>query len=299
MKLTFTFLIAVILTISTFAQTYKTVTLIEQRNHYLNGGFNSSVGGQSRVVIKIDLPEHTQKWYYSFTTSPGESGTKVLNLGLQIGAAVATSGASALASSQINVPPGSGAAEIFVIDTKYRDAFLSKDDQNWRYFADVSVEKSKQAVQSVDASYGNSVYLGLRNPSTWDGINIFIEVVAVVEEGNAEEDKGTFYGSLGWKAYERKELDKCVEYSMKALTFNPNLTWVKFNIALVHLAQNNGNCIDEYISALTMIRKDKNPKGTLTGALQDIEDLENKYNYSNLEYLTDVKELLQNEYRKY
>jgi len=288
------------ISLSVFAQTYKTETIFEQRNHYLNGGLNSSVGGQSRVVIKIDLPENTEKWYYSFSTSLGESGTKMLNLGIQVAAAVYTVGAPAIISSQLKVPHGSGAIEVFVIDGKYREAFLNKDDESWLYYADVSVEKSKQAVSlPIDASYGTSLYLGIRNPSTWDGINVFIEAVAVVKEADAEEEKGVFYGSLGWKVYEKGELDKCIEYSTKALSYNPNLTWVKFNIALVHLIQNNSNCVDDYVEALALSKNDKNPKGTLTGAYQDLEDLTSKYDYTDLKYLSDIKELVYSELSRY
>lgn len=64
------------------AQTYGLVTIVEKRAYYLNGGARAALGGKSRVTIKIDLPKNTKKWYYSFSTTPGADGTRLLNLGV-------------------------------------------------------------------------------------------------------------------------------------------------------------------------------------------------------------------------
>lgn len=280
-----------------FSQNLKTVTLIEQRAYSLNGGARSYMGGVSRTTIKIDLPKNTRRWYYSFTTSPGADGTKLLKLGLQVGAAVASGGLAAAAASAIDVPSGSGSVDVIVLPTEYRDAFINKEDSKWRLYQDVSLQNAKQAVQSIDNNYGNSFYLGLRNPSAMSGINIMIEVVAVVEETTAENDKGMLYGNLAWKAFERGELDKCVELSKKALTYNPNLCFVKFNIALVHLIQEKDEALDEYISAMADLKNDSNPKNALRGALQDIRDY--KLKSPRLKNLKDVEELLIEENKKY
>jgi len=86
-------------------QTFSSSTIIERRAYYLNGGANASmVGGRSRVAIKIDLPPNTRKWYYSFTTTPGEDGTKLLNLGIQVAAALYSGGMATLAAKSIEVP---------------------------------------------------------------------------------------------------------------------------------------------------------------------------------------------------
>ncbi len=286
-----------LLTVNSFAQTFKTVTLIEQRNYYLNGGARSYMGGKSRVTIKIDLPANTKRWYYSFSTSPGADGIQLLNLGLQVGAALTTGGIGAAVASSIKVPPGSGSVDVLVLPKEFAAAFENKDDNTWRFYSDVSLQNARQAVQSIETNYGNTLYLGLRNPSAMNGINIFIEVVVVLEEVNAEADKGMLYGNLGWKAFERGELDKCVELSNKALTYNPDLAFCKFNIALVHLVQEKDESIDDYVNAVSSCKTDKNPKYSLNGALEDIKDLELKN--PNLKNLKDVKEILVSELNKY
>ena len=88
MKLIFTFLIGCLATFNLTAQTIKTKqsvkTIIQQRNIYLNGGARATFGGKSRTTIQIPLPEGTTSWYYSFSTTPGESGTKNLKLFTQL-----------------------------------------------------------------------------------------------------------------------------------------------------------------------------------------------------------------------
>ncbi len=277
------------------AQNFNTRTIIERRAYYLNGGTRATLGGKSRTVIKIDLPKNTKQCYYSFSTTPGEDGTKLLNLGLQLSASLYSGGLSALASKAIAVPPGSGAADIIVLPTNQVDIFLNKGE--YRYYRDISVENAKQAVQPIANKYGDSFYLGLRNPSAISGINIVIEVVAVVEEVNPEADKGVLYGNLGWKEFENGNYDKCVELSNKALTYNPNLIYVVFNIALVHLLQGKESSTEDYINSISEVKKDKNPKNTLLGALQDVRAL--KMNNPNLKNISTIEEMLMNELANY
>ncbi|OFX61462.1 MAG: hypothetical protein A2046_00075 [Bacteroidetes bacterium GWA2_30_7] len=280
-----------------FAQTYKTVTIVEQTTKSLNGGTRSYLGGVSRIPIRVDLPANTVSWYYSFSTSPAGGGTQMLNLAVQIGASIYAGPLGAAATKNLKVPSGSGSLDVWVIPTDCRDNFVAKNDDKLSWYQDISCINTKQSVQLVSAPLSGSYYLGLRNPSSLEGIDVTIEVVAVVEEVNTETDKGMLYGNLGWKSFEKGEYDKCLEWSNKALTFNPVLTFVKFNIALVYLVQEKDESIDAYINALAAVKKDKNPKGVLTGALQDIYDLKAKK--PNLKNLSDIEELVSNELNNY
>lgn len=279
---------------SSQGQTYVAKTIVEKRSYYLNGGTRAALGGKSRTTIKIDLPQNTKRWYYSFSTTPGEDGTKLLNLGIQLSSAL-YGGLAGLASKAITVPPGSGSADIIALPPSQVENFLNKTD--YKYYRDISLENARQAVQSVERSYGETLYLGLRNPSAVTGINIVIEVVAIVEEVNDTTDKGLLYGNLGWKEFEKGNLNQCLELSNKALSYDPNLCYVKFNIALVHLVQQDDTAIDDYVTAITDLKKDRNPKNTLIGALQDVRDLKSKKPY--LKNIDIIDDLLSNELLKY
>ena len=279
------------------AQTYKTITIVPQQTITLHSGLRSIGGSVSRTAIKVTLPANTVEWYYSFTTTKGESGISALNLAAQVGAFATSGPLGAAVAKSINVPSGSGEADVWLMTPESKEAFDSKNDNLVRYFPDLSLLSRNHAVKPITERLKGTYYLGLRNPSSAVGISITIEVVAVVKEDNPEEDKAKLYGSMGWKAYERGELDKCVELSNKALRFNPNLGWVKFNIALVHLVQENNQCLDEYIDAITTCKKDANPKATLKGALDDINNV--KKNKGLLNNMTDIESLINNELSKY
>ena len=60
--------------LSVGAQVLKDTIIVQQRSYYLNGGARAAFGGKSRATLKIDLPQNTKRWYYSFTTSPGKMG---------------------------------------------------------------------------------------------------------------------------------------------------------------------------------------------------------------------------------
>ncbi|KGO79689.1 hypothetical protein Q763_12625 [Flavobacterium beibuense F44-8] len=281
-----------------FAQSLETVTLIKQRSYFLNGGLHATTaGGKSRETIKVDLPPNTKSWYYSFYTAASEDGTELLNLGVQIAASIYGGTAGTSIASSIKVPNGSGAADIYILTTDSRDAFLKKQDNNWRFYKDISLLNTLQAVQYVDVDFGNSFYIGMKNPSSLTGIAIYIEVVALVEKPDSDYEKGVMYGNLGWVAFEKGDFDKCLELSNKALGYDAGLYYVRFNIALVKLLQSSDDCLESYIDAIASIANDKTPQQTLQGALQDVQNL--KLKSPDLENINDIEMLLVNKLLEY
>lgn len=279
------------------SQTLRDTILVQQRSYYLNGGVRANLGGKSRETIRINLPKNTKRWYYSFTTSPGEDGTKLLNLGVQVAASLTTGGLGSAIASSIQVPAGSSTVDVYVLPIDFRSQFIEKQDATWKFYADVSVQNAKQAVQSIDNNYGNSFYIGLKNPSAVSGVNIQIEVAAIIEEINPDSDKGKLYESLAKKSYERGEFDKSLEYNQKALLLNPNLSSAKFNIALIHLQQDKDQALEEYVNAISDSKKDSNPKLALFIALQDLRNLKAKL--QSQKNIKDIEDLLTSELKKY
>lgn len=163
-----------------------TKTIVQQRSIYLNGGLKASLNGKSRVVIPFDLPAHTKEWYYSFSTARGESGVKLLNLGIQLSALLLDqTGKVSSIASQVKVPEGSNSVDVYLLTAQNQRAFVEKWDHNggsFYYITEGTTNNTKQAVVRVDDVKSGRFFLGLKNPSTLNGVNIFIEVIAVVEQ---------------------------------------------------------------------------------------------------------------------
>ncbi len=177
--------------ISSYAQSYKNiteaVTLVEQRSIYLNGGVRAeTVGGKSRITIPVDLPKNTSKWFYSFSTIEGKSGVKNLNLAIQLSSLlIDQSGSTAKILSEVEIPEGSASADIYLLRSNNEQAFREKWDNNGGNFYFVqegSTMNTKQAIVQVDDITSGRVFIGLKNPSELNGLNVFIEVVAIVQK---------------------------------------------------------------------------------------------------------------------
>jgi tetratricopeptide (TPR) repeat protein len=104
------------------------------------------------------------------------------------------------------------------------------------------------------------------------------------------KSKATTYGNLGWKSFEKGDYDKCLEYSQKALAIDNSLTYIYFNIALVHLIKNEKEAIDKYIDAVQRAKKAIAPVKIIQSALDDILNYE-KIN-GVLANSSDVKDVL-------
>lgn len=288
--------------------------LIKPRQIYLNGGMKSIAGGKSREYIKIDLPPNTVEWYYSFSTSPGISGTKNINLLAQVAASFSSqtnivgnimnsTGISKEIIKTVQIPEGSNSVDIYLCDRTNIDKFLAKEDQSlfggsYKYIMEGTVQNTKQALVQVNDIVSGTVYLGLKNPSAMDGLNVSIEVVAIVKtqtviEKSDNQQKAELYGNLGWKQFESGNYEKCIEYSEKSKSYT-ELGWVLANIGLSQLMLNKENeAMETYVNAITIIKKQTNSKYYLTEAVKDLENVLAKN--SNIKGASDIKQIIQSE----
>ncbi len=267
---------------SSFSQTIKVQqlvkTVIQERTVSLNGGANASVGGQSRTVIPITLPPNTISWYYSFSTKSGFSGLENLKLFTQLYTmALSPTGITNNLISNIQVPQGAMGADIYLLDQQNSDLFTQKADLNgstYSYYREGTVTNTNQGVVPIYNALQGAYYLGLKNPSTFTGISITIEVVALVEEveqQTEEESEAITLGNLGWSAFERGDYEKCLSLSNQALKIDNSLGYVHFNVALCHLIKGeNDTAISKYVKAISIAKKSSFPLETLQGAIDDL-----------------------------
>ncbi|NMH86918.1 tetratricopeptide repeat protein [Flavivirga algicola] len=279
----FSTLMLFLLVYSGFTQEVKREShqIIEPRSIYLNGGMRSNFGGKSRTYLKIDLPPNTVQWYYSFSTSKGKSGVKNLNLALQVSSLFSGSGAiTSTALSSIKVPSGSGSIDVYLCDRENIDLFYDKADRKGSTFYHImegTVENTKQAVVQINDVKTNTWYLGLKNPSSLDGINISIEVVAItekviIETKSQEQEKAELYGNLGWAQFENGNYLKCIAYCDKANAAY-KLGWVNANKGLAQLIIGQEDMATEtYINAISLIKKQPNPDYIFKEVVKDIDN---------------------------
>ncbi|MNU87943.1 hypothetical protein D3C71_777420 [compost metagenome] len=254
-----------------YSTNYELKTVIQQRNIYLNGGARASIGGKSRTIIPVKLPEGTKSWYYSFSTSEGVNGTQNLNLLIQLSSMlVDPSSFSRVLLSSIELPKGSSSIDVYTLDQKNADLFVEKVDNNggsFSYFREGLVTNTRQAV--VELSSVRNCYIGLKNPSTWDGVNVTIEVVALVETQVykdiwSTENKHKLYeaclNSFASKGPEIEQVCDC--YRNNILTQYKPSEYYELSIDYRHGVLTNGikKCSNEDNKSISVVEKDKKIK---------------------------------------
>jgi hypothetical protein len=157
------------------------VKLIETTK-VLHSGGNSLIGGTSRIALPIELPKNTVEWYYSFSTTAGSSGSSTLNLAVQVAAYASTGPLGSTVAKGLKVPQGQGEVDVWLMTFESKNAFDSKNDDQIKYFSDLSEISTTQSVKPVTKLTEGKYYLGLRNPSAYESVSVSIEVVVIVKE---------------------------------------------------------------------------------------------------------------------
>lgn len=180
------------------AQNVNTVIIQIQKpqSFYLNGGTRSSFGGKSRTIVQVDLPPNTIEWFYSVTTHKGEGVSNNLNLFSQLLSIYDMSGTASLAANAIATQPGSNSMDVYLLTDNEVNSFLKKEA--FSYVISGSRENFKNGTVQIKDTGSDKYFLGLRNPSSLNGININLEIAAVVKDENGELRKE--YSNIDYKS---------------------------------------------------------------------------------------------------
>lgn len=171
---------------------YEAVSLQTPINHFLNGGLNATFStGRSRLTFPITLPPNTVEWYYSFAATRNRANVqatrdqmKLLStLSKMLGGGVLSIGVDMLAQ-----PPGADYCDVYLLPAEHFQAFERKEDTKWRYIT----EGTRPNVMYGNVKVSNcckqgTFYIGLKNPSNSYGVEVVIEVVAIVEKATIEK----------------------------------------------------------------------------------------------------------------
>jgi len=160
---------------------YKVVPVVTSHTFYLKGGSRALVGNSSRQVLPIDLPANTVEWYYTITTTNNRKQSLNSDLTGQLDKLLVPElGITSNALSAVSVPGGSGLCDVYVMTNpnevvkyvnKQPAASFLMNDSRQKYISGI--------IQVKDFLYG-SCFLVLRNPSASQGLNVTVEVTAIV-----------------------------------------------------------------------------------------------------------------------
>jgi hypothetical protein len=164
------------------SSSYKVVPVISKETFTLNSGSRALIGGRSRIDLPVELPPNTVEWYYALTTSPERAPAPNIGLMGQLIKLVTPSGIASTVMSALMTPGGSGSCDVFLFaDQGNLNRFLAKQPQFAYLMSGTRQNFNQGAVQIRDAVKGN-FFLGLRNPSGLAGVQVTVEVCAIVKE---------------------------------------------------------------------------------------------------------------------
>ncbi len=160
--------------------TFTAVTLSPPQSFYLDSRLISQINGRSRLVLPVQLPQGTVHWYYSFAAMEAKNEPlEWVGLAAQLTKLIDKTGFSAAFINRVVKPTGTTACDIYVLDTEGVANFEKKDDDKWTYDKNISRQNMTGGVVESYTSKPNFV-IGLSNPSLKSGINVRLEVSAVV-----------------------------------------------------------------------------------------------------------------------
>jgi hypothetical protein len=178
---------------------YTTKVIQPLQQNFINGGNKATFGdGDSRVVIPVILPPNTVEWFYTFSAYRSKEEMQATAQKMQLGKeltklvanyAVPGSGVYVgIAVNQLTQPPGADYCNIYLLDQTNAQLFNSKAE--FRQYPEGLRENYKSGVVKITSYKKGTFYLGLKNPSSFYGINTAVEIAAITaEDGWVMEQK--------------------------------------------------------------------------------------------------------------
>lgn len=275
---------------------------MSEQRFYLNGGARADFGGKSRETLLVNLPPNTVQWYYAYTSSANQNQTQSIGLAAQlVRYLMPDAGILAEVIAKIISPTGAGVCDVYLLKGQISvNDFVIKKGQ-FTYDLNGSRQNFKDGVVQIKDALKGPYILGIRNPSALAGVNVTIEIAAVVATRvpvlkSPTQDEASLYNQLGEKAYGEGEYEKCIEYEKKAISLDSTFCSAANNLALADLVSGKSDAVDAYVKAVELMNKSTSPKKWLADSIHDLEAA--KLKYENIKDFDLVKSLLMDEYAK-
>jgi tetratricopeptide (TPR) repeat protein len=297
-----------------FGQEYQTIKIAGPELYKLNSTTRADfTGGKRRLYVPLNIPENTLYCYITISTASGNESQRIaegVNLFAQVMAkvpSVTAQGLSTLASLSehiLNVYQGSIVDASFLPSINDAQLFSAGRGQ-YRMMPQYSRSNYNGGTITIPVHMynlqGKTIYLGLTNNSGINATWVNVEAVAVVNiplKPTGEKIKTSNYTNLGWQSYKNGNVDKCIEYSQIALTYDSTNAVAMLNLGLCYLIKNEENeAVTFYMNALSILRAIDNENFThyLKEALRDIENARKKY--PSMSSGQDIFSLFKEEYK--
>lgn len=151
---------------------------------------------------------------------------------------------------------------------------------------DVTDQKAEELASCVLGSiikeYPQDIFFSLTDQAISKLLDRFAQECYKQEIGvdqTDEQKKANYYGSLGWRYFENGDIEKAMEYSLKALELQKNLGYVQANLGLFYLLKEDELKANDYYSdAIINFKKDRIAgKPSLKAAIDDINNSRTKF----------------------
>jgi hypothetical protein len=169
----------------TFDTAFSVVTLSPPQSFYLDSRIVSQINGRSRVTIPVKLPQGTVRWFYSFAAMESKNEPmEWVGLAAQLTKLVDETGISAAFITRVVKPTGTATCDIYALDTEGGKLFEAKEDDKWAFDKfDKNASRQNMTGGIVESNNLKSNFLlGLSNSSLKTGINVRVEISAVVAQ---------------------------------------------------------------------------------------------------------------------
>lgn len=261
----------------------------------LNSTTRAELGGSCRLYVPLNIPRNAIYCYVTISTAGGNESQQVqnsVNLLAQVSSKIPTvtsQGIATLATLSegiLNVYKGS------VVDISFMSSINDAQLFNlgrggYRIMSQYSRTSYNGGTIALPANQfsGQTIYMGVSNNSAINSVWINVEAVVVTytevkSEISRERANAANYTNLGWQAFKNGNVDKCIEYSQKALQFDSTVAVAKLNLGLCQLVKNNeAEAVNLYMEGLAILNaQDKaNLRHYLKEAIKDIKGAKEKY----------------------
>jgi len=141
--------------------------------------------GHSKSLIPVELPPNTVEWYYEYVVSKdayiASEMSKKFDLDAQLAKYVKQSaGPGAISLNGLNPPKGNDVADIYLIELEHCENFMKNG--HIEYFPTGSRLNYKSGIVQVKDLRMSKPFIGIRNKDINYGINVSLQVVAVVSK---------------------------------------------------------------------------------------------------------------------